>query len=129
MSKRSALTEEKLRKETLYGVQSSGDRAHSIWNNVLMIIEDNKIVASEKAARIPNLKLVAKYDEIIANGKSSIKENMKKLGADEKSIDELMAFVNEGDADSAQLHMLKLLVKRNPGMYRRKLDACQARVK
>ena len=129
MSKRSIFVEEDLRKETLYGIQSSGDRAHSIWNNVLIIIEDNKIIASEKAAGTPSPKLVARYNEIIANCKHSIKENMKKLGADEASINKLMDFVNNGDMYAAQIHMLKLLVKRNPGMYSRKLAACQAKVK
>ena len=129
MSKRSIFAEDALRKETLEGIRSSGDRAHSIWRNALIIIEDNKIVASEKAAGTPSPKLVARYNEIIKNCTRSIKENMEKLGANETCINELMSFVNNGDVDAAQLHMLKLLVKRNPGLYSRKLAVCKSKVK
>ena len=128
MAKRSMLVEESLRKETLQGIKTSEDRGHAIWAHTLCVIEDNKIIAREEAAGNKNPKMVARYKEIIANLKSSIKDNMTKLGADEAYVSEMMTLIDNGDSDGAQVHLLKLLVQRNPGMYSRKLVASQSKV-
>ena len=126
---RALVAENRLRKESLRGTQSTDDRAHSIWSNALCIIEDNKIVENEKASGTPSPKLLAKYSEIISNCKSIIKGNMTRLGADDAYINEFMTFIDAGNVDDAQIHLLKLLVKRNPGMYERQLANCQVKVK
>lgn len=126
---RSASVENRLRTETLGGIQSSDDRAHSIWFNTTKIIENKKTIVKEMASETPNMKLIAKCNSIIASCKSSIKDNMAKLGADETCAAEMLALVENSDVDGARIHLLKLLVKRNPGMYERKLASYQQSVK
>ena len=122
---RSTLKETKLVTETLDGIQSSDERAHSVWKNILIVIEDNKIVAAEKAAGTPSSKLVERYNEIISTCTRTIKDNLSKLGANEATINEIMGYVDHGDTDNAQISLLQLLVKRNPGLYRRRVAAIQ----
>ena len=126
--RRSIYAEERLRKETLSAIKTSEDRGHIVWSKVLVIVTDKEIVAKEKASKTPSTKMIAAYEKIIEQCKDSIKENMEKLGANEECIAELMKYVDNSDTDNAQILLLKLLVKRNPGMFSRKLAACESRV-
>lgn len=127
--RRTARTENSLRNEGLNGKQSSDERAHSIWSNVLCIIEDKKIVAHEEAQGKPSSKMVARYKEIIENCTRSVKENMAQIGADEGTIAKMMDYIENANTDGAKGLLLDLLMKRNPGLYRRKLALFQSSVK
>ena len=117
--------EDKLVNETLDGIQSSDDRARSVWSNVLIIAECKKRIAADARNEATNKVLGEKIKTCIR----TIKENMAKLGADDTCINETMTLIDNGDTDNVHLNLLKLLVKRNPGMYGRKLAACAGKVK
>lgn len=119
--RRTARTENSLHNEGLKGRQSSGDRARSIWVNVLCIIKDKKALANEEAQVTPNPKMVAKYKDIIANCTRSIKENMVQIGANEEHIEKMMEFIEGNNTEGVEGLLLDLLMKRNPGLYRGKL--------
>ena len=122
---RSKLTEDKLLTETLDGIQSTDDRARSVWGNVLIIAECKKRIAADAGNKTTSKILGDK----IQTCTRTIKENMAKLGADEACINETMTLIDNGDTDNVHINLLKLLVKRNPGMYGRKLAAYTSKVK
>lgn len=120
---RSAYVEEKLRKETLYGVQSLGERADTVMNNMNSIIKSTNAINDATKARVVNTKLIAKCQGIINNSKNTIKSVLAQLGADEKTIANAFECINNEDANGLKRLVLTLLAKRNPGMYARKLAA------
>ena len=117
--------ETKLVTETLGGIQSSDERARSVLSNIKIIIASNNKIAAEKATATPDIALINKCNGSVSSCTRIVKENLAKLGADDKYISEVMGLVTSGDVDSIYVSLLKLLVKRNPGLYRRRLAAVQ----
>ena len=115
--------ESKLRKESLEGIQSSDERARSVWTNALSVME-----YIGQAKQQTEASSVAAYNKAILSRKQSIKDNMTKLGADEAFVATFLGFVDKQDTDNAMLQLMRLLIKRNPGLYRRQLAVCEAKV-
>ena len=104
-------------KEMLGGVQTLGDRAESVLYNARLIVQNKKTLAEKGITAVA----IKKKQEIIANCTQTIKSNLAKLGADDKSVAEIIACVENDDMELLRYNLLKMLVKRNPGMYSRKL--------
>lgn len=126
---RSMLAEKNMLQESLNGIQSSDERANSVFYNISCIIAVNALMMQEKANKTPDTKLILRYKDMLVTCTRAIKDHMLKLGANEECITKMKDFISTGDIDGAKVHMLILLAKRNPGLYRRKLAECQSAVK
>ncbi|MBR2286088.1 MAG: hypothetical protein IJ866_01360 [Alphaproteobacteria bacterium] len=104
-------------KESLGGTLTVGDRAESVLCNAELIIK-NKAVLSDSFA---SPRAIAKAKENIASCTDTIKRALDKLGVNENEKSEIVAWVEKGDMEQVRYNLLKVLAKRNPGLYSRKL--------
>ncbi len=104
-------------KESLGGTLTVGDRAESVLCNVELIAK-NKAVLSDSFA---SPRAIAKAKENIASCTDTIKRALDKLGVNENEKSEIVAWVEKGDMEQVRYNLLKVLDKRNPGLYGRKL--------
>lgn len=106
-------------KELLYGTWTPGDRAKSVLYNAKMIVENKDALGKCTG----DARKTARINENITICMQSIKNALTKLDADEKTVSEIVTSMEKNDIEMVQYILLQLLIKRNPGLYRRKLAA------
>ena len=113
-----------LLQEGLSGIQGLGDRASSILSNAVCMIKSKNNISE---ASTP--KMIARHKDIIECSSQLIKNNLKKLGADDACVAQVLLYIDCGDIEKVKLQVLRLLVKRNPGLYSHQLAMYEVQMK
>ena len=108
-------------REGLKGTHDVSDRGRSVLDNMAIIAKNKRIIGEQKASKYQDPRSIERSSMIISNCMNTIKNTLNLLGADEKSVQEIVAYVEKNDETNVRYNLLKLLSVRNPGMYARKL--------
>lgn len=111
-----------LDKECLEALITSDEHGMYIGHSVETIINNRRMISEQCRSANPDTKKVARANENIMICMNSIKTRLTRLGANQGEIDQVIDKVNESDFQAVTLLVLELMVRKNPGMNKRKYN-------
>ncbi len=120
--------ESKSLREGFAAAYSMSDHAQYILRNVQSIDRCKKSIAEQNASKIPNSKIIARCNDIIANCTSAFKSTLIKMGADAECVKKATKFLESNDIENIQCIILKLLTRSNPELYAKKYKMLEQKI-
>ena len=108
-------------RSNMLGIHSVEDCTQIIFRNIRGAVADKELLNEAKYGAKSDKRLALKYEYVIASRMRKIKDNLIKLGANKKCINETLGLIENNDIDGACCNVLKLLAQRNPNEYKRRL--------
>ena len=109
----------------IIGINGVDNCAQRLFRTIRCVAVDIQEMANEKMSEKPNVRWIQSYSAIINDRMQLIQDNLIKLGANKKCINETLKLVEQNDVYNANCNVLQLLAQRHPRAYKRKLAAYQ----